>query len=87
MKHKSKMILLVLATLLSGCTDGTLGQIYALGGSATIQCYSGVKLIYEGQSTGKVKSSSSSDGYYFVDKSDSKLKEVSGNCVITYDSY
>ncbi len=38
-------------------------------------------------STGKVESSDSSDGYFFVDAKDNKLKEVSGNCIITYESY
>lgn len=64
-----------------------MGKLSAYGGSANVRCYSAEKLIYEGDSTGKVTSSSSSDGYYFVDRKDNKLKEVSGNCVITYNSY
>lgn len=44
-------------------------------------------MIYEGESTGKVSSELSSDGYFFVDKKDGKLKEVSGNCVIEYSEY
>lgn len=69
---------------LSGCTDAGLGKITSLGDSALIKCYSGELLIYEGHSTGKVRNEQSSDGYYFVDRKDGKLKEVSGNCVITY---
>lgn len=71
----------------TGCTDATMGKLSALGGSANVKCYSAEKLIYSGDSTGKVISSSQSDGYYFIDRADRKLKEVSGNCVITYKSY
>jgi len=84
-----KYILLLLSALLlfTGCTDAARGKLSAYCGSASVKCYSGTKLIYDGKSTGKVKSSSSSDGYYFIDASDNKLKEVSGNCVITYEAY
>jgi len=71
----------------TGCTDATRGKLFAYGGKASIKCYSGAKLIYEGRSTGKVSSSEQSDGYYFVDAADGKLKEVSGNCIITYIEY
>lgn len=83
-----KRVFIISAVLiLSACTDARWGKISAYGGSATVKCYSAEKLIYEGESTGKVSSSESSDGYYFIDKSDGKLKEVSGNCVITYNIY
>jgi hypothetical protein len=39
-------------------------------------------MIYEGRSTGKIKSEAQSDGYYFIEKGSGKLMEVSGNCVI-----
>lgn len=68
----------------ASCTAGTMGKFKALGSSAHIRCYSGGVLIYEGNSTGKVTSERSSDGYYFIDAADDKLKEVSGNCVIEY---
>jgi len=77
----------LLLVLLPGCTDAFWGKVSAYGGSATVKCYSADLLIFEGESTGKVNSSKSSDGYYFIDKKDSKLKEVSGNCVIVYNSY
>ncbi len=82
-----KYAAVIFVFFLAGCTDGQLGKLSALGGSANVKCYSASLLIYEGSSTGKVSSSESSDGYYFVDKSDNKLKEVSGNCVITYQNY
>ena len=67
-----------------GCTDAAAHRLGALGGSAEVRCYSGGKLTYEGVSTGRVASSTSSDGYIFVDRKDRKLREVSGDCVITY---
>ncbi len=70
-----------------GCTDAVIGKLKAFGGSALVECYSADRLIYSGESTGKVKSSQYSDGYYFIDKADGKLKEVSGNCVIIYKKY
>ncbi len=83
-----KLATLILSlSILSSCTDGQRGRLSAYGGSANVKCYSAEKLIYEGDSTGKVTSSSSSDGYFFIDRKDNKLKEVSGNCIITYSSY
>ena len=82
-----KLFMISLVLLISGCTDAKRAKLSAYGGSAEIKCYSGTLLIYEGKSTGKVNSSTESDGYYFVDQKDDKLKEVSGNCVITYLNY
>jgi hypothetical protein len=78
---------LVALTTITGCTDATTAKWSALGGTGNIRCYSGDMLIYEGSSTGKISNSSQSDGYYFVDRKTAKLVEVSGNCVITYESY
>ena len=80
------VIVAAIAFVLSfaGCSDAAWGKLGAYGDSAHITCYSGGKLIYDGESTGKVISESSSDGYFFKDKKDGKLKEVSGNCVIAY---
>jgi hypothetical protein len=74
--------LLLLASV--GCTDATLGKLDALGNTAKIQCYSGGVLIYEGKSTGKVKSENGSDGYFFRAE-DGFMREVSGDCIVTYD--
>jgi len=82
--------LLVLAMLcvfsfVSGCTDAERGKLGALGDSAHIECWSGGVKIFDGQSTGKVHSETSSDGYFFKNKKDGIFYEVSGNCVITYN--
>lgn len=81
------LFLMSLTLLFSGCTDGQLGKLSSYNGSANVKCYSGDTLIYEGISTGKISNSESSDGYYFVDKKDNLLKEISGNCIITYKEY
>ena len=82
---KYMLLMLVLAlTMLTGCTDATMSKFASLGSSASVKCYSGTLLIYEGRSTGKVKSEQNSDGYAFVDQEDGRLKEVSGNCIIDY---
>lgn len=80
-----RYLLLVFLLPLVGCTDASRGKITSLGSSATIKCYSGGTLIYDGRSTGKVRSEAQSDGYYFRDEATSKMKEVSGDCDITYD--
>ena len=77
-------LIFIAVFLFMGCTDARCSKITSLGDSAEIECYSGGKLIYKGKSTGKVSSEKSSDGYFFLDAKDQRLKEVSGNCVITY---
>ena len=88
MKKILLIAILSLTTMLStGCTDRFIGKVSAYGGSATIKCYSGTLLIYEGISTGKISSEANSDGYSFISKKTNKLTEVSGNCVIEYTEY
>ena len=78
------LFLIITIILISSCTDAERSKMFSLGDTAKITCYSGGTLIYEGFSTGKVKSETNSDGYFFKDKADGKLKEVSGNCIIIY---
>ena len=82
---KKLIVLCIMLLLLSACTDAQRGKIFALGDSASVECWSGGQLIYKGTSSGKVQSEANSDGYYFVDAETDKTMEVSGNCVITYD--
>lgn len=78
------LAIVAIAAIISGCTDAEFSKFTALGNGASIKCYSGDTLIYDGVSTGKVLSEEGSDGYFFRDSKDDMLKEVSGNCVITY---
>ncbi|CAH9014500.1 putative membrane lipoprotein [Vibrio phage 249E41-1] len=82
-----KLFIILGIVAIAGCTDAARGKLSAYGGSASIKCYSADVVIFDGESTGKVTSEANSDGYYFVDKSDGKLKEVSGSCVIQYNTY
>ena len=67
---------------LIGCTDAARKNLTTLGSPATVTCYSGGKVIYDGVSTGKVVTESQSDGWRFVDSATNKLIRVSGDCVI-----
>ena len=66
-----------------GCTDATMSQYGGLGDNHKIELYSGGELVRTWTSTGKVMSSSSSDGYYFRDSQCNCNVEVSGDVVIT----
>ncbi len=79
-----KATIIITALLTVGCADAARSRLGAYGEEAHVECYSGGLLIYKGKSTGKVASQSSSDGYLFRDASDDVLREVSGNCVISY---
>lgn len=72
--------------VLSGCSDAARSKLFnrLTGEEASVKCYSGDLLIYDGVSTGKISTEQSSDGYYFREKSSGDLVEVSGNCVIRY---
>tara|TARA_R110001606_G_scaffold134259_1_gene270604 strand:- start:17616 stop:17873 length:258 start_codon:yes stop_codon:yes gene_type:complete len=85
MKKITLALALTSIITLTACTDATMGKLTSLGDSASVKCWSGGTLIFDGKSTGKVQSEKSSDGYFFKDAKDNKFKEVSGNCVITYD--
>lgn len=67
---------------LHGCTDADVAQWTTLGSSGHIKCYSGGEVIYEGNSTGKIKTEKGSDGWFFEDAKTRKLVRVSGACVI-----
>jgi hypothetical protein len=73
----------VVALMLISCTDAEWeNQIGSLGRPGHIVCYSGGKVIYEGDSTEKIATTASSDGWEFKDKATDKLVRVSGSCVI-----
>lgn len=74
------------ALTVAACTDAERAGInnYIGATDARVTCYSGPRLIYDGFSTGKVRSSTDSDGYEFVDQDTNRLMELSGNCNIDY---
>lgn len=72
----------IVLTALAACTDAELAQMSALGNEGHIRCFSGGKLIYEADSTGKIATEDKSDGWYLKDKRTGLLVRVSGDCVI-----
>jgi hypothetical protein len=78
-------ICIVFVVAFIGCSDAQIGKFKALGNSAQVECWSGGRSIFKGESTGKVSSEENSDGYYFIDKATGSPMEVSGNCVIRYN--
>lgn len=80
-----RTILTIMTVLLisTACTDATKSQYGGLGSKHLVEMYSGGELIRTWTSTGKVMSSSESDGYYFRDKKCNCNVEVSGDVVIT----
>ena len=83
--NRVPLILITLSAVLAatGCTDTDRASLAALGNAHHIVCYSGERVIYEGNSTGRVQSPKESDGWQFEDAKTHLLTEVSGNCVIT----
>lgn len=74
--------LFLLLILVVGCTDAEKASFNALGNPGHIVCYSGGKIIYEGDSTGMIATVQNSDGWEFKDKKTGKFVRVSGACVI-----
>lgn len=83
MRH---LVLLGCALAMLGCTDAEKAKFTALGGKATVKCYSGGKEFYSGRSTGKVSPEDGGAGYFLKDSARGKLVEVSGQCIVEYDN-
>ncbi len=68
-------------SLLSSCTDASMSKIGGYGDTFTVKVL-GPDTIITYHSTGKVISEEHSDGYYFTNRENGKLVEVSGNVII-----
>jgi len=68
--------------LLCGCTDAKRASFNSLGSPGHIICYSGGKVIYEGDSTGRIATVEPSDGWELKDRKTGKFVRVSGDCVL-----
>lgn len=77
-----KLVLSMFLVLGVSCSDAGRAKIFGFGQARSIVCYSGGKMIYKGNSTGKINSEQQSDGYYFKEQGTGKLIEVSGNCIL-----
>ena len=74
--------LIVMCAILVGCTDAEYKQYSTLGNVGTITCWSGGVMIYTGNSSGKIATEISSDGWFFEDSQTHELIRVSGDCLI-----
>ena len=65
----------------SSCTDASRSKIGGYGDTYKVTVIGGdTTMVFH--STGKVLSEDKSDGYYFTNKANGKLVEVSGNVII-----
>lgn len=76
---------LFILMLLIGCTDAQISHWKSYNKTGKITCYSGDKIIYIGHSTGKILTTSQSDGWEFMDFKTKKLVRISGTCVVESD--
>lgn len=78
------LIGLLIASSLTSCTDASVARVVSLGDKHTISMVNcDGSITHTWTSTGKVQSSTHSDGYYFTDEATGSLVEVSGNVIIT----
>jgi hypothetical protein len=77
-----KFMPILLLGFLTSCSDANMASIHALGQERKITCYSGGKVIYTGQTSGKLENESNSNGFYFKDKNTGKLIEIEADCII-----
>jgi uncharacterized lipoprotein YehR (DUF1307 family) len=73
-------LLTIMATMVS-CTDAEKSKLGGYGDTFTVKVI-GPDTIITYHSTGKVISEQHSDGYYFTNRENGKLIEVSGNVII-----
>ena len=73
-------LLTITATMVS-CTDAEQSKLGGYGDTFTVKVL-GPDTIITYHSTGKVISEQNSDGYYFTNRDNGKLVEVSGNIII-----
>lgn len=84
--EKVRKILLIGLTLLLiiSCTDATRSKIGGIGGEYKVEMIGcDGKIVRSWNSSGKVLSEETTDGYYFKEKETGKLIEVSGSIIIT----
>jgi len=84
---KTKIILtlgLLSLLILNSCTESSRSKLLGYGEEYKIELVNcDGTITHSWTSTGKVKSESESDGYYFKDKVTERLVEVSGTLIIT----
>lgn len=79
---KKIVLAMILCVSCAGCMDADLSRLGAIGSPHKIVMWSGGKEAKIWYSTGKPKTLTDSDGWYFADKATGKLVYVSGNVSI-----
>jgi hypothetical protein len=74
--------ILLLISLLNGCTSADRAKVFAYGSKHKITLYSGGIAVRVWHSSGAISNEEKSDGYYFMDDATHKLVSVSGQVVI-----
>jgi hypothetical protein len=77
-----KTLSVLTIVFLAGCTDASLAHFNQLGDEATVICYSGGNIVYQGTSTGKIQSNQSEDGIYYKEKETGKFVRVYADCIV-----
>lgn len=79
---KAKALLVIILATLAGCTDASIAHWNQLGNAASVQCFSGGQVIYQGTSTGKIQSNQQEDGLYFQEKETGKFVRLYADCIV-----
>ncbi len=69
---------------LAGCTDAEWAKSTSFGQVGRVTCHSGIAVVFDDFSTGKIEKHGNSDGFYFVSRTTGRLTEVTGTCTIDY---
>lgn len=63
-------------------TDDIPAEQHENHSGSNITCHSGEQLIFKGKSKNKARINYDINRFYFIDKKDNHLKEVTGNCLV-----
>lgn len=73
--------------LLSGCEQSNgVKQSKIMQNEASITCYSGGTVIFASEKVSGVESHYQLRGIRFLDLTDNKLKQTTGDCIITFNN-
>jgi hypothetical protein len=75
-----KLLIVALALALAGCTDAERADFGAYGEEAGIYCYSGGKLVFEDQSTGRIQSDT--QGIFYKSKATGRYIRAYADCIV-----
>ena len=77
-----KIIAIVVASFMVGCTDAERATFAAYGEEARVICYSGAQVIFDDTSTGKV-AQLDGNGITFKSKKTGRYVRAFADCIVT----